>query len=243
MLYSRTKNLSGQKFGRLTAISPNGKQGKAVMWLCRCECGNDATVRGGNLTSKTNPTVSCGCALGYEDLTGRRFGRWEVIERNGSNRTRNSAWSCSCDCGNSGTVSADNLRGGQSKSCGCLIGERHGMAQTPEYRAWVAMIQRCHNPKMPNFKDYGGRGIVVCDEWRGSFTAFYEHIGPKPSSDLSIDRIENNGNYEPGNVRWATRLQQNNNTRKTAKRKTPQQIREDVMRISKEYQESHPIRL
>ncbi len=84
-----------------------------------------------------------------------------------------------------------------------------------EYRAWYQMIYRCTNPKFPQWKDYGGRGISVCAEWRNSFTAFFEHVGPRPSPQHSFDRIDNDGNYEPGNVRWATRSQQNSNQRRT----------------------------
>ena len=96
---------------------------------------------------------------------------------------------------------------------------KHMMTGTPEYRAWSNMIQRCHVKSNPGYKNYGGRGIFVCDEWRGDgrgwgFQAFYCHIGPRPSKKHSIDRIDNNRGYEPGNVRWTTQLIQHSNTRK-----------------------------
>ena len=91
--------------------------------------------------------------------------------------------------------------------------ERHGMNKSPEHRAWVHMKQRCTNPKKREYVYYGGRGIKVCDEWMRSFIAFYEHIGPRPSEKHSIDRIDVNGNYEPGNVRWVTHQEQIENTR------------------------------
>jgi hypothetical protein len=90
---------------------------------------------------------------------------------------------------------------------------KHGMWKTKEYGIWNAMRQRCTNPNSQKWKHYGGRGIKVCDEWLKSFIPFYEHIGPKPSSEYSLDRINNDGNYEPGNVRWATIYEQNNNMR------------------------------
>ncbi len=109
---------------------------------------------------------------------------------------------------------------GHTRSCGCLTAEnnyKHGMANTKEWNTWVKVISRCTNPKCKNFKDYGGRGIKVCDEWLNSFEAFFEHIGYCPNPQMSIDRIDNEGHYEPGNVRWATKKQQNRNTRKTTK--------------------------
>lgn len=90
--------------------------------------------------------------------------------------------------------------------------ERHGMNKSPEHRAWVHMKQRCTNPNKREWPHYGGRGIQVCSEWMGSFLAFYQHIGPRPSDKHSLDRIDVNGNYEPGNVRWATQQEQIENT-------------------------------
>jgi hypothetical protein len=91
---------------------------------------------------------------------------------------------------------------------------RHGLARRKEYRAWVNMISRCENPKTPGWENYGGRGIAVCRRWRESVEAFYEDIGPRPSPQHSVDRIDNNGNYEPGNCRWATQHEQTRNMRR-----------------------------
>ena len=90
---------------------------------------------------------------------------------------------------------------------------KHGRSRTPEFWAWVNMLRRCHYPKHPNFASYGGRGITVCAEWRSSFAAFYSHIGPRPNAKHSIERIDNQAGYEPGNVKWATRAEQMRNTR------------------------------
>lgn len=91
------------------------------------------------------------------------------------------------------------------------------MSKTPEYSAWRAMLLRCNNPNNHNYHNYGGRGIKVCDEWQDSFTNFYKHIGKKPNKTLTLDRIDNDGNYEPGNVHWATRTEQNRNRRKPSR--------------------------
>jgi len=153
---------------------------------------------------------------------GRRFGYLTVLEKieSDGNRFR---YLCKCDCGAETVADIRNLRTGHTKSCGCyrraVTSERnttHGMAGTQSYKAWKGMIKRCENPAGKSYKNYGGRGINVCMEWRYDFLAYYSYISHldnfgKPG--YSLDRINNNGNYEPGNVRWATKSTQNNNTR------------------------------
>ena len=213
-MYSRTTDITGRKFHKLTAIRRAGVIGRNALWLFRCECGNEKILSARNVKVKVRPTTSCGCATGYEDLTGRRYGKLEVLERVCNDSSRNARWLCRCDCGIKTTASGSVLRSGK-KSCVCLRGEPHGEThpETVEYRAWCAMIGRCHNPNVPQFKHYGGRGIRVSDEWRESYLAFLAHVGRRPSDKHSIDRINNDGNYEAGNVQWATRDVQNNNTR------------------------------
>jgi hypothetical protein len=168
------------------------------------------------------------------NLDGQRFGRWVVIGIHSISRHRTATWLCRCDCGSEKAVSSQTLRRGESKSCGCLcleirreLGRRvgldassrieHGRARTPEYRAWSKLKARCLNPRDQNWVNYGERGIGVCVEWQSSFVAFFEHVGPRPSPKHSIDRINNDGDYEPGNVRWATASQQARNKRRSAK--------------------------
>ena len=157
--------------------------------------------------------------------SGTRFGRLVIVEeaprridKDGSPRRQ---FACLCDCGNRLVVPLARMRSGHTHSCGCLNRDArsarvstHGMSSCSEYKIWVCMIQRCHNPKRHEYRSYGGRGIVVCKRWQDSFEAFYADVGPRPSMKHSIDRFPNqNGNYEPGNCRWATRKQQQQNMR------------------------------
>lgn len=151
---------------------------------------------------------------------GQRFERLTVVERSGSSSSGEARWLCLCDCGNTSTTSASNLRRGNTKSCGCLQREqmaarsrKHGGTGTVEYIAWNAMVQRCTRESHPAYKNYGGRGITVCAQWRHDFSAFLAHIGPRPSRNHSLDRIDNGRGYEPGNVRWATLSTQASNRR------------------------------
>ena len=146
-----------------------------------------------------------------KDERGNVYGRLTVIRRDGMSRTREAQWLCKCECGNTTTVTGHALRRGTTKACGCLAKKSNGLTNSAEHRCWAMMKNRCYNPKYSLYYRYGGRGISVCDRWLNSFLAFYEDVGVRPSTKHSIDRINNEGNYEPGNVRWATRLEQSRN--------------------------------
>ena len=154
-----------------------------------------------------------------ENMAGTTFGRLVVVELAAS-KNRKARWMCRCDCGCSVIVTGASLREGDTRSCGCLqrdISRRqsttHGMSKTPEYRAWIDMIARCTNRDHADWADYGGRGITVCVRWRRSFSGFLADMKRRPMRK-SLDRINNDGNYEPGNCRWSTAYEQVHNRRK-----------------------------
>lgn len=148
-------------------------------------------------------------------LTGQKFGRLTVADLAASDRM--TRWHVRCDCGSEFICRGTSLTSGHTKSCGCLsveVSTTHGQSKSPEFKAWQMMIQRCTNPKHPKFEHWGGRGITVCPRWLGSFESFISDMGSRPSDRHSLDRHpDNDGNYEPGNCRWATYSQQNENRR------------------------------
>ena len=176
------------------------------------------------------------------NLTGKRFGRLIVIEQAGRTKSRSVLWKCKCDCGNEKIISADHLRKGSTKSCGCFMAEArvsnnttHGLSHTSLYQNWRSMKARCTLPSQKSYPRYGGRGITVCREWMNSFENYYNYVSNLPhfgEKGYTLDRIDNDGNYEPGNVRWSTKKEQANN-RHTKNRWTSTRNKEDCCNLRK----------
>ena len=158
-----------------------------------------------------------------KNLVEQKFNKLLVISRAENTKQGRAQWNCKCDCGNSLIVRGSYLLNGHTQSCGCLRKEKsselntvHGKTNTKIHAVWKSMKQRCFDENIKNYEIYGGRGITVCDEWKHDFQSFYDYVSQLPhygEEGYSIDRINNNGNYEPGNVKWSTRKEQARNRR------------------------------
>lgn len=159
-----------------------------------------------------------------KDITGQTFGRLTALGPIGRDKRKTILWLCQCICGGTKICPVANLFNGNTLSCGCIhreqLAERnrtHGMRNDPLYSIWAGILKRCTNANSRSYLHYGGRGISVCEEWQHDFQAFHTHVSQLPhcgEAGYSIDRIDNDGNYEPGNVRWSTASQQTRNQRR-----------------------------
>lgn len=211
---SNVKDISGLTFNSLEVLGFSQIKYGLSYWVCRCSCGTIKTISKSAL--KSGKTKTCGCGRRKRiDLTGKVFGRLEIV---GYSHTKDKTayWDCKCSCGNTKKVNGATVRLGRTKSCGCLGTEQrkiaqtiHGRSKNKEYRAYYGAKRRCTDPKDKHFKDYGERGIKFLFP---SFQNFYAELGSCPKG-MSLDRIDNNSNYKPGNVRWATIKEQSRNKR------------------------------
>lgn len=224
-------DISGKRYGKLVAIKPTGEiTSGGIVWKCQCDCGNTKGVEAGYLNSGRIVDCGCGSLKRHQseermvDITGKRFGSLTALKRAESKRmygATKTRWLCRCDCGSEIIAITGALTSGQKKSCGCMTSkliikahEKHGKCYSKIYKVWGAIKFRCENPNCKEYKNYGGRGITVCPEWKENFQSFYDWAMENGYKDgLEIDRINNEGNYEPNNCEWTTRKEQQRNKR------------------------------
>lgn len=215
-------DLTGQTFGKWLVLAVDSSiPGPQRHWLCRCACGTERAVAGQSL--RTGRSTGCGCA---DDLLGKTFGKWTVIGRR-AGADRRTLWLCLCECGAQSEMQGSRLTRGGSKSCGCGASAAisrarttHGKRNTGLYRTWSSMRSRCLNPKHPSYRNYGARGVHICDAW-STFEGFMRDMEPTWTEGLTLERINNDGHYEPGNCKWIALEEQPKNRRPSSEWRKP----------------------
>lgn len=206
----------GTRCGSLLVTGPETTRAGRPAMTCLCDCGKITAVTRTNLSG--GKVSSCGCSrLKYKNLVGKKFGLLTVSDDANNGLRRKRYVICNCQCGKVCERAVRDLVAGASISCGCYIRKRtkfeikHGQsrrsAKTPEYKIWCSMLARCGNPAGEHYDRYGGRGIIVCKKWQ-DFSGFFADMGERPTPKHSIERRDNDGNYEPENCMWATKQDQ-----------------------------------